>query len=547
MATAIGADDLPGHEARVKSGRPTQREDQLWQYDWDWLPGDEVANNRPDLLEECADLYSVHYGVWAEGGGRGGGERIQMSTNRLRRALQGPGTRLAYARLNQELVGYCTAVRFAFEDRGEVVWVSQLVVHATYRHSGVGTRLLYGVWQFSNCYAWGLATVNPLAVRALETATRRPCRVSTIRKLAPELLPALARHVEYLPTELVEIEGRTEPRVNTHFNVDLGDMTRLRDRAKRHDRRWTLGDVGLGEEWFACTFRSQEPGRMSPERLEKLLQGSDGIWIDAYERMTLDGRHAWRRHAASEVDYIVKIAQLQPGARVLDVGCADGRHAHLLSGLGFEVVAVDISTQLIERARTQVDASVKLRVADARDDDLEGPYDLVVCLYDVLGSSAERTHDLRLLRNLGAVLAPGGTLVVTVMNAAVTLDRVPSAQRPQTADEFVAALEFLAPSATMETTGNVFDPNQIVLFNGLHYRKEQFESVAGRLPSELVVRDLRYTMDDLLALMTEAGFVDASVKPAITGRWADPQTCDEHDQAAKELLVMWRRGPSDGR
>lgn len=468
-----------------------------------------------------------------------------MITNRmLRDALDGPGTRLAYARLETALVGYCAAVQLFVDDYGPVMWVSQLVVDSNYREHRVGTQLLYGVWQFSNLSAWGLATSNPLAVRALETATRRPCRSAMIRRFAPTILPTLQRYVKYMPPQLVEADGRVQPRVNTQFYVDLQGMKSLRKKARRNERRWTLGQISPGEEWFACTFRSQQPGSLSKERLETLLRGSDAVWIGAYERMTLNGTHKWRRYTELEVDFALRAAELPPDARVLDIGCGDGRHTERLASSGYKVVGVDIAPRLIERAKARLPTSVDLRIADAREDDLGGPYQLVLCVYDVIGSSAQRIHDLRLLRNIRKVIGPGGMLILTVMNANVTMDTVSTGHKPDSVDAFVRSLESLDPSSTMEASGNIFDPDRIVIYNGVHYRKEQFEKVPGYLPTECVVRDLRYTVAELVDLMREAGMGNPDVRPVIIGHWSDPDVPDEHDLAAKELLAIWR-SPAD--
>lgn len=50
---------------------------------------------------------------------------------------------------------------------------------------------------------------------------------------------------------------------------------------------------------------------------------------------------------SQEVEDIVPF--LNKSARILDVGCGDGRHSLYLAGLGFQVDAFDISTNAIEK------------------------------------------------------------------------------------------------------------------------------------------------------------------------------------------------------
>ncbi|MGH7663909.1 MAG: class I SAM-dependent methyltransferase [Gemmatimonadaceae bacterium] len=52
-----------------------------------------------------------------------------------------------------------------------------------------------------------------------------------------------------------------------------------------------------------------------------------------------------------EVARILELLGLPAGARVLDVPCGQGRHAHLLAEAGLHVDAVDDSADLLERAR----------------------------------------------------------------------------------------------------------------------------------------------------------------------------------------------------
>lgn len=542
-AEVSGRGEMPRRKtARARRSKRRKRvlgDQPIYRYSFEWLPGATVLAERYAALEAGAELYSSHYGRWGPQGRRPG-EWIRMSPDRLAEELRDEDTCMALAWNEHQLVGYCIAVRFELPGGGRVAWVSQLVVHADHRNYGVGTKLLYSVWQFSDCFAWGLATANPRAVRALEKATRRRANADLICAHAPGLLPALHAHVDYIPDALVVERGKTVPRVDTKFHIDLSEMGALRSRSVVRGQRWALGPLPSGQEWLACTFGTQSPDAMSAERLDELLHGTDRIWIDAFERMTLDSRHTWRAHAPSEVQYAVDVAGLSPGSKVLDVGCGDGRHSEVLRDLGFHVTATDISPGLIERARERLGDSVELRVADARTDDLGGPYDLVLCLYDVVGSSARSDEDQVLLRNLRRALRPGATLLVSTMNANVTLDRMPVENRPAEDKEFIRRLETLPPSNTMETSGQIFDESRILFFRGVHYRKEQFELTAGRLPVEAVVRDLRYTPETLRELFSKAGMPGATVRPVSLGRWASDLRVDAHDLAAKELLATWQ-------
>lgn len=66
------------------------------------------------------------------------------------------------------------------------------------------------------------------------------------------------------------------------------------------------------------------------------------------------------------------------GARVLDVGCGNGRNAAWLAGQGAEVVGLDIAEELLHRVRQSMPSAVTLVTADVLRDRLpRGPFDLV--------------------------------------------------------------------------------------------------------------------------------------------------------------------------
>lgn len=66
------------------------------------------------------------------------------------------------------------------------------------------------------------------------------------------------------------------------------------------------------------------------------------------------------------------------GARVLDVGCGNGRNAAWLAGQGADVVGVDLAAGLLDAVRSGMPRSVTLLTADVLRDELpRGPFDFV--------------------------------------------------------------------------------------------------------------------------------------------------------------------------
>jgi hypothetical protein len=93
----------------------------------------------------------------------------------------------------------------------------------------------------------------------------------------------------------------------------------------------------------------------------------------------------------------------------------------------------------------------------------------------------------------------------------------------------------------MEETGSVFNPDLLLLYNGVYYRKEQFQGAGSQLPAELVVRDRRFTSVELEALAVRAGLDVLEIRPVRSGEWGRDPALGEDDPTAKELLLIARK------
>lgn len=103
------------------------------------------------------------------------------------------------------------------------------------------------------------------------------------------------------------------------------------------------------------------------------------------------------------------------GGKAVDLGCGFGLQALPLADLGFSVLALDLSPELLaELGRLRGDRDIRAVEADLREfrSHLDGPVELVVCLGDTLTHLPDLDSVDRLLTEAAQALVPGGTLML---------------------------------------------------------------------------------------------------------------------------------------
>lgn len=91
-------------------------------------------------------------------------------------------------------------------------------------------------------------------------------------------------------------------------------------------------------------------------------------------------RYSFTKGTENEVAFLVDELGLDAGARVLDVGCGPGRHAHALGRRGIEVVGVDIAQRFVDLARDGAPSGVTFERQDARALEFDAEFDAVISL-----------------------------------------------------------------------------------------------------------------------------------------------------------------------
>ncbi|QJC52980.1 class I SAM-dependent methyltransferase [Paenibacillus albicereus] len=130
-------------------------------------------------------------------------------------------------------------------------------------------------------------------------------------------------------------------------------------------------------------------------------------------------RHRDWEQAEHEVGRLAARLGLAAGARIADIGCGMGRHSLALSRLGYEVSGLDLSSALLQEARSQPGSeAVRWYEGDMRRMPFaDAAFDAAVNLFTSFGYFEEDREHLQVLRELRRILKPGGRFVIDFLNA----------------------------------------------------------------------------------------------------------------------------------
>ena len=150
---------------------------------------------------------------------------------------------------------------------------------------------------------------------------------------------------------------------------------------------------------------SEEGNRGSPASREHYIEGHSRNLKDKSSYLHSD--HSF----VDELANALKLS-LDPGSKVLEVGCGGGHSAAYMARLGFDVTAIDFSTVAIEAARGNY-REVNFVVGDATDLKFkDSDFDAVVAIEMI-----EHLEDpKKFLEEAARLLRPGGNLFIKTPN-----------------------------------------------------------------------------------------------------------------------------------
>lgn len=483
-------------------------------------------------LEACSSLFSANYGEYSgKDNPKKQGQRIKLSAGYYRKMGENPNMYVSLCYNGDLLLGHAFFLKKILPNGEKCSWVTQLVVHYSYRNRGVATRLLQSAWGFSDYFAWGLATTNAVTVKTLESVTWREVDPMVIGKHLNEI-GQLCDEIPFADKDHLRVDD-SKSLIFTNFYPEFQKLKNsLTDVYVSR-----LGSIEDGCEWLAFTFQHQDMV-FDEKHWEQMLDFSERQLEDAYSRMDME-EQGWTRHTPHEIDFVVKACALDKDSNVLDVGCGQGRHSLELAKRGYKnLTAYDFSPRLLEYARNKAEKGgyrIDFEMKDCRHLRRSAMFDAVICLYDVIGSFRAYDDNISIIKSIRGVLNRGGRCVVSVMNMEITERQ--AIYKVENVSRHPQALLKLKASNIMQSTGNVFNPEYYLLDTSsqLVYRKEQFE-MDGELSSEYVIADYRFTRSQIIKAFEENGFRVLSADYVKLGAWDRPLAAE--DDRGKEILLV---------
>lgn len=122
-----------------------------------------------------------------------------------------------------------------------------------------------------------------------------------------------------------------------------------------------------------------------------------------------------------EVDFLELELNYDKSLKILDIGCGTGRHSIELAKRGYAITGIDLSENMLSKARekaTAANVEITFLRRDARSLDFTEEFDFIIMICEG-GFSLMETDEMnyQILQGAANALKKGGTFIFTCLNA----------------------------------------------------------------------------------------------------------------------------------
>ncbi|MBI4913076.1 MAG: methyltransferase domain-containing protein [Acidobacteria bacterium] len=235
------------------------------------------------------------------------------------------------------------------------------------------------------------------------------------------------------------------------------------------------------------------------------------FWQEAFDFIFSEARI---QAADPEVEALLALTGVEPGASVLDLCCGQGRHSTALARRGLRVTGVDRSAFLLGKARERDPSGrVEWVQEDMRRFIRAGAFDLAINLFTSFGYFQDPAENLTVLQNLRASLKPGGTLLLDLLGKEIV------ARNP-------------SQTWSLPLGGGDLFVGQLQVIPGWERVRTEWLFVRGDAVRRFSFEHFVYSGRELRLLLEAAGFRQVTLYGNLAG--------DPYDGAATRLLALGR-------
>jgi SAM-dependent methyltransferase len=142
-------------------------------------------------------------------------------------------------------------------------------------------------------------------------------------------------------------------------------------------------------------------------------------WQKFFDEHYLKVYKELEKETSREVESILRMMDLKPKAKILDLCCGYGRHSIEFAQRGFKVTGYDLSDFFIEKAKKDsVDSGVEVEFVkgDMRKLPFDKEFDAVVNIFTSFGFFDKESDDFKVTKGVSQALKKGGLFLLDLKN-----------------------------------------------------------------------------------------------------------------------------------